>query len=162
MGVLLVAFSYPMTDRETALSSKLSEVEGKLAQALETVATLERENTLLLQKIDLLVRRIFGSKSEQPFGPEPSRQAQGPEPAEGLMVEGLDPAQLLLTLAGMDEPGKAPEPVAGSSIAGLRYSPPPPRRRLRGARRANRLCVSGNPGCPRICRSSRKSSSRGK
>ncbi len=94
-----------MPAAETALSSKLSEVEGKLAQALETVMALEKENTLLRRKIDLLVRRIFGSKSE-----------------------GLDPAQLLFLLQGIDEPGKAPEPVA---VEATRRSPgqSPPRER---------------------------------
>src|SRR6266568_2139490 len=81
-----------MPDAEAEFSSKLSEVESKLAQALEANAALEKEIALLRQKIDLLVRRIFASKSEQ-----------------------LDPAQLLLLLAGMDEPGKAPEPVAAEA-----------------------------------------------
>ena len=56
--------SYPMTDREAALVKELSEVKKTLAQALGTVATLEKENTLLRQKIDLLVRRVFGASSE--------------------------------------------------------------------------------------------------
>ena len=46
---------------------------------------LEKENALLRQKIDLLVRQLFGAKSEQ-----------------------LDPAQLLLLLQGMDDAGKSP------------------------------------------------------
>jgi transposase len=59
-------------------------------ELLEQIACLEKENALLRQKIDLLVRKLFGAKSEQ-----------------------LDPAQLLLLLQAMDEPpGKAPEPVA--------------------------------------------------
>jgi hypothetical protein len=55
-------------------------------------AALEKENELLRQKIDLLVRKLFGAKSEQ-----------------------LDPAQLWLLLQGLDEPGKAPEPVAAEA-----------------------------------------------
>ena len=55
----------------------------------ERLAALEKENALWREKIDLLVRKLFGAKSEQ-----------------------LDPAQLLLLLQGIDEPGKAPEPVA--------------------------------------------------
>jgi transposase len=58
-------------------------------ELLERIAGLEKENALLRQKIDLLVRKLFGAQSEK-----------------------LDPAQLLLLLQGMDEPGKAPEPVA--------------------------------------------------
>ena len=61
-------------------------------ELLEQIACLEEENALLRQKIDLLVRKLFGAKSEQ-----------------------LDPAQLLLLLQGMDEPGKAPEPVAAET-----------------------------------------------
>src|SRR3954462_2909478 len=34
-------------------------------ELLQTVAELRRENALLRQKIDLLVRRVFGSSSEQ-------------------------------------------------------------------------------------------------
>ena len=59
---------------------------------LERVAHLEKENALLREKIDLLVRKLFGAKSEK-----------------------LDPAQLLLLLQGLDEPGKAPEPVAAEA-----------------------------------------------
>ena len=76
--------SYSMTDRAAALRAKLSEVEGKLAQALEANAALEKENTLLRQKIDLLVRRIFGASSEK-----------------------LDAAQLELLLGLEDAAGKA-------------------------------------------------------
>jgi transposase len=67
----------------------------KLLQAqAEKLRRLEAENALLRQKIDALVRRLFGAKSEK-----------------------LDPAQLLLLLQGLDEgePGKAPEPVAAEA-----------------------------------------------
>ena len=74
-----------MTDREAALVKELSEVKKTLAQALEANAVLERENTLLRQKIDLLVRRIFGASSEK-----------------------LDAAQLELLLGLEDAAGKAP------------------------------------------------------
>ena len=60
----------------------------------EEVATLRAENKLLREKIDLLVRRIFGAKSEQ-----------------------LDEAQLLLLLQGED-PGKK-DPASGSDATGL-------------------------------------------
>jgi transposase len=46
------------TQRET-------ELENKLAQCQEALALALRENELLRQKIDLLVRKIFGSSSEQ-------------------------------------------------------------------------------------------------
>ena len=99
-------------------------------ELLERIARLEKENALLRQKIDLLVRKLFGAQSER-----------------------LDPAQLLLLLQGLDEPpGKAPEPVAGSPVLQPPLSLPPPRRRPHGARRANRLRVNEDRGCRSICR----------
>src|SRR6266699_1008022 len=47
-----------MTPREQALSRQLEECQQELA-------TLRRENELLRQKIDALVRRVFGSSSER-------------------------------------------------------------------------------------------------
>ena len=71
---------------------------------------------MLRQKIDLLVRKLFGAQSEK-----------------------LDPAQLLLLLQGLDEPGKAPEPVAAEATTALDGS--------------HRLRVNdGSRGCPSICR----------
>jgi hypothetical protein len=63
-----------MTPREEQLSQLLAESQSALAEA-------RRENALLRQKIDLLVRRVFGSSSEQ-----------------------LDRAQLELLLAGSQMP----------------------------------------------------------
>jgi transposase len=71
----------------------------------ERVATLEKENALLREKLDLLIRRLFGTKSEK-----------------------LDPAQLLLLLAGGDEPPKAAEPVAAEAPRRSTV-PSPPRER---------------------------------
>lgn len=65
----------PMTPREAELTEALAQANAEIK--------------LLRQKIDLLIKRIFGAKSEQ-----------------------LDSSQLLLLLQGMDEPGKSPEPVA--------------------------------------------------
>ncbi len=59
-----------MTERE-------EELARLLAEALRQNEVLLRENTLLRQKVDALVRRVFGSSSEQ-----------------------VDPAQLLLFLQG--------------------------------------------------------------
>jgi transposase len=84
-------------------------------ELLERIAALEKENALLRQKIDLLVRKLFGAKSEQ-----------------------LDPAQLLLLLQGMDEPGKAPEPVAAEAP---RRSTVPSLPRERGPRLPEHLPV---------------------
>jgi hypothetical protein len=69
------------------------------AALLERLASLEKENTqmrvenkLLREKIDALLRKLFGASSET-----------------------VDPAQLLLLLQGLDAPGKAPEPVAAEA-----------------------------------------------
>src|SRR5207253_8653309 len=77
------------------LTKQLEEKEQQLAQA-------NRKIELLQQKIDLLVRRIFGSKGEK-----------------------LDSAQLLLLLQGLDEPGKAPEPVAAEAPRRSKVNSPP-------------------------------------
>lgn len=73
-----------MTPRETELSRQLEQCQKELAIA-------RRENKLLRQKIDLLVRRVFGSSSER-----------------------LNPAQLELLLqlpaAGSEEPAGTPDP----------------------------------------------------
>jgi transposase len=70
-----------------------------IAALLERLASLEKENTqmrvenkLLREKIDTLLRKLFGASSEK-----------------------IDPQQLLLLLQGLDEPGKAPEPVAAEA-----------------------------------------------
>ncbi|HEV2207407.1 MAG TPA: IS66 family transposase [Verrucomicrobiae bacterium] len=47
-----------MTPREQELARQLEECQGALAQS-------RRENDLLRQKIDLLIRRVFGSSSER-------------------------------------------------------------------------------------------------
>lgn len=63
-----------------------TELLKRLQESQEQIARLVQENALLRQKIDLLVRRIFGASSEK-----------------------LDAAQLELLLAlGTDEPGKVP------------------------------------------------------
>ena len=81
MATVYIIVPEPITSREAELARQVAERDGRLAD-------LEKENALLRQKIDLLVRKLFGAKSEQ-----------------------LDPAQLLLLLQGFDEPGKIPEPV---------------------------------------------------
>lgn len=47
-----------MTSRETELAGQLEECREALTQS-------RRENELLRQKIDLLIRRVFGSSSEK-------------------------------------------------------------------------------------------------
>jgi len=100
----------PSSSREAELSRQVQERDERLA-------VLEKENALLRQKIDLLVRKLFGAKSEQ-----------------------LDPAQLLLLLQGLDEgePGKAPEPVAAEAPRRSTGQSPP---RERGPRLPEHLPV---------------------
>jgi transposase len=63
---------------------------------LERIAALEAENKLLRQKIDLLVRRIFGAKSEK-----------------------LSPAQLELLLTGMEPPaGPGKSEASSDAVTG--------------------------------------------
>ena len=92
----------PNLFRAAELSRQLQERDEQLQRSHERLAVLEKENALLRQKIDLLVRKLFGAKSEQ-----------------------LDPAQLLLLLQGLDEPGterseidcrRQPEGWSGSDI----------------------------------------------
>ena len=78
-------------------SSRDAELLQKLQQSLEENARLKQENALLRQKIDLLVRRIFGASSEK-----------------------LDAAQLELLLKEEAERGKAP-----ASSALLEEAAPP-------------------------------------
>lgn len=61
-----------MTPREAELTRQLE-------QALQAIAALQRENQLLREKVNLLVRRVFGSSSEK-----------------------MDPAQLQLLLSGAE------------------------------------------------------------
>jgi len=94
----------------------LAKHQAELAVRDERLAALEKENELLRQKIDLLVRKLFGASSEK-----------------------LDPAQLLLLLQGMDEPpGKAPEPVAAEAPRRSTGQSPP---RERGPRLPEHLPV---------------------
>lgn len=89
--------------------------EAELAARDEQLATLKQENELLRQKIDALIRQLFGAKSEK-----------------------LDPAQLLLLLQGFDEPKKAPEPVVAEAPRRSREASPP---RERGPRLPEHLPV---------------------
>ncbi len=90
------------SEREQELLQKLSEREAEIARlqeiirrfgdeterALEDYARIRQENALLKQKVDLLIKRIFGAGSEK-----------------------MDPKQLELLLEG-SSPGKSPEPVS--------------------------------------------------
>jgi transposase len=76
-----------MTAREAELTQRLAESQQALAVAL-------RENQLLHEKVNLLLRRVFGASSEQ-----------------------LDPAQLQLLLSGVELVAPAAEPPAQAPTA---------------------------------------------
>lgn len=83
-----------------------SEPSEKLARVLRQVGELRTENKLLREKIDALIRKLYGASSEK-----------------------LDRAQLLLMLQGLDAPpGKEPEPV-GAEAPRRSTGQSPPRER---------------------------------
>jgi len=88
------------------MTAREAELNQQLHQALGVIASLQRENQLLRQKVDLLVRRLFGSSSEK-----------------------LDSAQLELLELPCE--AAAPEPLptepARAPRAIQRRSPRPPR-----------------------------------
>jgi transposase len=98
----------PIASREAQLEQQLVQTQQELREAKAQIAMLEA-------KIDLLVKRLFGAKSEK-----------------------LDPNQLLLLLQGLDAPGKAPEPVAAEAPRRSTVQSPP---RERGPRLPEHLPV---------------------
>jgi transposase len=70
----------PLQTRIDTLQAQVTSLQLALQQALQANEQLRHENTILRQKVDALVRRCFGKKSEQ-----------------------LDTAQLDLLLAGLTE-----------------------------------------------------------
>lgn len=76
------------------MTAREAELTQRLEQALQENAALKRENELLRQKVDLLVRRVFGSSSEKldaaqlellqlpnvPGAPEPAPTSAAPAP----------------------------------------------------------------------------------
>ena len=53
------------SSREADLSRQLQERDEQLARVSKQLEELARENALLREKIDLLVRRLFSTKSEK-------------------------------------------------------------------------------------------------
>lgn len=72
-----------MTPLEARLTEEVATLRLEIQQLQEDNRQLQQENKLLREKIDLLVKRIFGAKSEQ-----------------------LDENQLMLLLQGGDEGAK--------------------------------------------------------
>lgn len=84
-----------MTPREAELTEQLRQKDELLRQREEELERLKTQIRLLGQKVDLLVRRLFGAKSEK-----------------------LNAAQLELLLLQEDAVGKAPASPEGSAEAG--------------------------------------------
>src|SRR5258708_7734803 len=88
-----------MTPREAELQKELqATAEASAASAAESAQLREAlkqsqlENKLLREKLDAVLRKLFGASSEK-----------------------IDPGQLLLMLQGSEAPGKAPVPVAAEA-----------------------------------------------
>jgi len=96
-------------------ASREAKLIEQLGQATERIIAVERENALLREKINHLLRKLFGAKSEK-----------------------LDPEQLMFLLQGLDAPGKAPEPVAAEAPRRSTVPSPP---RERGPRLPEHLPV---------------------
>ena len=91
------------TAREKELGEELACATAELGKTSSELSGLRTGNKLLREKIDALLRRIFGAQSEK-----------------------LDAAQLLLMLQGFDAPGNAPEPVEAEAPR-RSTAPSPPR-----------------------------------
>lgn len=96
----------PPTPRESELSEALDRATRELTRVSGELEQARCENKLLREKIDALLKRLFGAQSEK-----------------------LDAAQLLLMLQGLDAPGKAPEPVAAEAPRRSTAPSSPPRER---------------------------------
>ena len=104
------------TQREIELSEQLARataqlgnITGERERIRGELSEARTEIKLLREKIDALVRRLFGAQSEK-----------------------LDPAQLLLMLQGLEAPGKSPE--TGAAEAPRRSTAPSPPRSNHGPR----------------------------
>ena len=86
-------------------ASRETELSEQLARATAENERQRIETKLLREKIDALIKRLYGAQSEK-----------------------IDPGQLLLMLQGLDAPGKAPEPVEAEAPR-RSTDPSPPRER---------------------------------
>ncbi len=97
-----------MTPREAELLGELQQKDKEVSRLVDKLGHTETENKLLREKLQALLKKIFGASSEK-----------------------IDPQQLLLLLQGLDAPGKAPEPVAAEAPRRSTVPSPPRERRPR-------------------------------
>ncbi len=74
-----------MTEQELQLAQLLEKCQQALTESLRREEALRRENTVLRQKVDALVRRVFGSSSEQINPAQLQFLLQGPEPIKSVV-----------------------------------------------------------------------------
>ena len=98
------------TPREQELSEQLARATAEVARVAAQLGEMRIENRLLREKMDALVRRLFGAQSEK-----------------------LDAAQLLLMLQGVDDRREKPRSPWKRRHHGARRSH---RLRVNGAARA--------------------------
>ena len=106
-----------MTPQEAALTAPAEELRLQNKLLTERCALLETENKLLRQKVDALIRRCFGAKSES-----------------------LSPQQLELLLTGAEEPPPPEKPDASrvASTAADTLEAVPPDHKAKGLKPARR------------------------
>jgi transposase len=94
------------TQRERELSEQLARLSAEIGRGNQEREQLRAENKLLREKLDALLRKLFGAQSEK-----------------------LDAAQLLLMLQGLDDRPKAEAPVEAEAPRRSTAASSPPRER---------------------------------
>src|SRR5689334_19575547 len=73
------------------MSPREAELTQQLEQALQAHAALQRENRLLREKVNLLLRRVFGTSSEKMDLAQLQLLLSGVEPAEPAAEQKAEP-----------------------------------------------------------------------
>jgi transposase len=100
-----------MTEREQELARLLAQCQQALAESLRQSEILRQENALLRQKMDALVRRVFGSSSEQidPSQLQLLLQGQQPEPSVPAVIPPAAVSSTKPARKGRDHKPRLPE-----------------------------------------------------
>jgi hypothetical protein len=86
------------------MSPREAELTRQLEQALQANAALQRENQLLREKVNLLVRRIFGASSEKMDAAQLELLLSGSEPVEPAAEPKAEAPQPKLQVAAVRKP----------------------------------------------------------